>query len=367
MRSSILQRLLSPSKKKDDDGEDDGDSVRCVSCKEEDRTFAGREELLVILEPCRHRTCVYCFIELQNRAAFGGDGGNGGVSLGCPKCRRDVESFEYNRLEEEELEEEGGGGGGGDVGQAEEAPVADRKRKRRASSAVVVVEVGKKKQRSQRERDGYGSTKDEEDEDGEKALLVDDDSLRQLQRRRRNTAAETRTVHAWEYARIAVVTTGIGLGFGSYYRAFAVSVVSGLGGLVGLEGLCIPDLSARDKQWPTGCPYQRQTACSNLSSAIVLAILLVLEHCRSGDGATNRSVVDDSAYATLVLVVVTFVFCSSINHLVTELRDSSDAAASTTTASRRESAVIHYQRFALSLPLLAACLIIVFGMWKPFS
>ena len=122
---------------------------------------------------------------------------------------------------------------------------------------------------------------------------------------RENTPAENRICRMVEIARILGTGIGIGVGYAGKYHVFAAMVVFFLPGVTGLESFIIGDISARSKGWTVGSPYQKQSACNNLSIAVVMVYLL----------AAKR---EDSTLATLVAVVMIFFGTSGMNHLVTE-------------------------------------------------
>lgn len=128
------------------------------------------------------------------------------------------------------------------------------------------------------------------------------------------------------------------------YRLFSFLLVESLAGMTALESLFFGSLSARSKKWPINTPYQRQSACNNLATALVMLLTVAL-------GA------DDAVLAALVLVAVTFVVLSGVNHVVTELRDDRPG---------RLAADIHYKRFFGSCSILVVVLVKIFVYWKPF-
>jgi hypothetical protein len=124
----------------------------------------------------------------------------------------------------------------------------------------------------------------------------------------------------------------------------AALLVFFLAGVTGVESLLTPNISARAKRWPTGTPYQAQSGINNLASVVVMITLLSIE-------------ASDAAIATLMLVVITFIALSGINHVTTAIRDKRDG---------KEVANIHYQRFVFAIPLTVAVGFILHN-WRPFS
>lgn len=151
-----------------------------------------------------------------------------------------------------------------------------------------------------------------------------------------NTPSEAQRIKLVEKARIALCFLGVFLGHAGYYRLFSALVVFSLAGLTGLESLLIGDASARSKGWPVGSPYQRQSACGNLASALGTAGLLVRPR-------TERT---DAALAATTGVVLAFIVLSGVNHACT----SSEAK-------------IHVQRFwgAASLGVSAGVVLYKWG------
>jgi hypothetical protein len=163
-----------------------------------------------------------------------------------------------------------------------------------------------------------------------------------------NTPFQSALVVGIELIRIGGTIASIVIGFAGEprpnYRLSAALLVFFLAGVTGLESLFLPDISAKAKNWPTGSPYQVQSGINNLSSAVVMIILLSIE-------------ASDAAIATLMLVVITFIALSGINHVTTAMRDKWDG---------KEVAKIHYERFIFAIPLTVVAALILHN-WKPFS
>ena len=113
-------------------------------------------------------------------------------------------------------------------------------------------------------------------------------------------------VKAVEGFRISLCAAGIGLGYAKYYQVFALLVVLSLAGVTGLESLLLGDASAASKGWPTGSPYQKQSACNNLALAAGAILFAALRA--------------NQALAATVVVTLIFIFLSGINHLLTTAR-----------------------------------------------
>ena len=113
-------------------------------------------------------------------------------------------------------------------------------------------------------------------------------------------------VKAVEGLRISLCAAGIGLGYAKYYQVFALLVVLSLAGVTGLESLLLGDASAASKGWPTGSPYQKQSACNNLALAAGAILFAALRA--------------NQALAATVVVTLIFIFLSGINHLLTTAR-----------------------------------------------
>ena len=96
---------------------------------------------------------------------------------------------------------------------------------------------------------------------------------------------------------------GIGLGYAKYYQVFALLVVLSLAGITGLESLLLEslllgDASAASKGWPTGSPYQKQSACNNLALAAGAILFAALRA--------------NQALAATVVVTLIFIFLSGV-------------------------------------------------------
>ena len=79
-----------------------------------------------------------------------------------------------------------------------------------------------------------------------------------------------------------------------------------LAGVTGLESLLLGDASAASKGWPTGSPYQKQSACNNLALAAGAILFAALRA--------------NQALAATVVVTLIFIFLSGVNHLLTTAR-----------------------------------------------
>ena len=83
-------------------------------------------------------------------------------------------------------------------------------------------------------------------------------------------------------------------------------MVLSLAGVTGLESLLLGDASAASKGWPTGSPYQKQSACNNLALAAGAILFAALRA--------------NQALAATVVVTLIFIFLSGVNHLLTTAR-----------------------------------------------
>ena len=149
-----------------------------------------------------------------------------------------------------------------------------------------------------------------------------------------NTPWETALVRSIEVARIVLCASGVGLGYSGLYTEFSACVVFSLAGITAIESLLMGELSARDKGWPVGSPYQAQGGLNLLATTVVYAVLLGV-----GSG--------DAALAALTAAVVGFIVASGGNHVVQELR---------ARAKGEDAHSIHYCRAFGSLALAAAAI-----------
>ena len=163
-----------------------------------------------------------------------------------------------------------------------------------------------------------------------------------------NTRSEGWIINIVEFSRIALCVASFVIGFSenvpNYFAISAGLFVFSMAGITGLESLLIGDASARAKKWPTGTPYQKQSAMNNLGTTVAMIVALSL-------GA------NDAALAVLMIAVASFIGLSGMNHLYAALRDK---------CAGKEVAFIHYTRFLLSIPLVVVVSIIV-NQRQPFQ
>ena len=121
---------------------------------------------------------------------------------------------------------------------------------------------------------------------------------------RENSPSETEMLGYVEKLRIGMCFIGIFLGHMTFYRTFAILVVSALAGVTGCESLLLSDASARAKGWPVGTPYQLQSGCGNVALALG-GIAFFLR------GPSERA---DAALAAVASVTIGFIGLSGVNH-----------------------------------------------------
>jgi F0F1-type ATP synthase membrane subunit a len=160
-----------------------------------------------------------------------------------------------------------------------------------------------------------------------------------------NTRCEANIVKAIEIVRMIGAAIALFFGFGSNhkYRLSAALFVFFMAGLTGLESLFFGKISSRAKKWDRS-PYQTQSACNNLASAVAMIILLSI-------GA------NDAAIATLMMSVTLFILLSGINHFVTVIIDKMNG---------KDVATIHFARFFLAIAVSVAVGFIL-EYWMPFT
>ena len=107
-------------------------------------------------------------------------------------------------------------------------------------------------------------------------------------------------------------------------------------GITAMESVLLGDASARAKDWPVGSPYQKQSACHNLSTSCACVFIL----------ATGAS---DEALSIVTAIVLTFIGMSGVNHLITEVQVRRRSGESSLLS-------VHFCRTGGALMLVGSCI-----------
>jgi hypothetical protein len=191
--------------------------------------------------------------------------------------------------------------------------------------------------------------------DSQSLPLIDPSALVQPEanapeKEKQNTPCQSKLVKAFEIVRtigtiLASLTgkKGDSTGYGSTYRLSAGLIVFFSAGVSGLELLVLPDISARDKNFVTGSPYQIYCGLNYIALAVVMIILLSIH-------------ASDAAVATLMLVATITMALLYIDFLVMAIKGKK--------AGKEVGKVFYVRLLLLPIPIVAVSKIL--SNWKPF-
>lgn len=153
-----------------------------------------------------------------------------------------------------------------------------------------------------------------------------------------------RIIRIFEIIRMLSAGLGFYLAYNNYFHQnygtalfyLILLVVLPLTGLTGIESIFFADITAKQKGWSTGSPYQIQSGINNIATALTAMIVLYFKW---------------NIYAELTILFVTLFFLSlsSLNHMVAFFK-------------QKDKKFIHILRLIFSILMVSASIPIIISV-----